>query len=139
MNIKTKINKGFTLIELMITVAIMGIILTIALPAYSDYILSAKAQEGRMAILSQKVRMEQHYLNNNTYMGACDKGSAAEPAILKNFKISCSTQEQTFTLTATGLGFTYAVDQSFNQRTITAPKGWKTGEGCLISSKGDSC
>jgi len=44
--IRTQTQKGFTLIELMITVAIVGILSAVALPAYSDYTNRAKVTEG---------------------------------------------------------------------------------------------
>lgn len=55
------IKNGFTLIELMITVAIVGILAAIALPAYQDYTIRAQVSEGLMLAGGVKVGMEESY------------------------------------------------------------------------------
>ena len=62
-------NKGFTLIELMVTMAILGIIASIALPAYTGYIKAAKLQEGKRNLASLRLAQEEFFLENNTYFG----------------------------------------------------------------------
>ena len=69
MNLSLKVQKGFTLIELMIVVAIIGILATIALPAYSNYVRSGKATEATSTLASARVQMEQHFQDNRTYVG----------------------------------------------------------------------
>lgn len=66
--------RGFTLIELMITVAIVGILAAIAYPSYQNYILRSHRSEG-MALLSEAAaRMERYYAQNSTYATASLKG-----------------------------------------------------------------
>lgn len=66
--------RGFTLIELMITVAIVGILAAIAYPSYQNYILRSHRSEG-MALLSEAAaRMERYYAQNSTYATASFKG-----------------------------------------------------------------
>ena len=60
-------SQGFTLIEIMITVAIIGILAAIALPAYQNYVLRAGRAEGQAALLDTSAREEQFYLGNKTY------------------------------------------------------------------------
>ena len=59
-----KVQKGFTLIELMIVVAIIGILAAIALPAYQDYTIRAKVSEGAIAASSIKVGVAELFANS---------------------------------------------------------------------------
>ncbi|WP_018607735.1 pilin [Uliginosibacterium gangwonense] len=59
------ISKGFTLIELMIVVAIIGILAAIALPAYQDYTIRAKLSEGLMSAAAAKVVVGEAFMTNN--------------------------------------------------------------------------
>ena len=68
-------NRGFTLIELMITIAILGIIASIALPAYTGYIKTAKLQEAHNNIAALRIAQEEFFLENNAYFGGA--GTAA--------------------------------------------------------------
>ena len=57
---KRSLQKGFTLIELMIVVAIIGILAAVALPAYQDYTIRAKVSEIILAASSAKVAVSEH-------------------------------------------------------------------------------
>lgn len=70
---------GFTLIELMITIAILGILLTIAIPAYMDYAVRAKVSEGLMAASSLKTAVAEHRISMGAYpTGNADLGLPAD-------------------------------------------------------------
>jgi type IV pilus assembly protein PilA len=59
----TKLQKGFTLIELMIVVAIIGILAAIAIPAYQDYTIRAQVSEGMNMAAAAKAAVAESYLN----------------------------------------------------------------------------
>ena len=58
---------GFTLIEMMITLAILGVVASIAIPAYNGYILTAKMTEARSNLGALRLAQEENFLENNSY------------------------------------------------------------------------
>ncbi len=62
--------KGFSLLELMIVVAIIGILASISYPSYRDYVMRARRADGKSALLDVAQRVERFYSENNTYTGA---------------------------------------------------------------------
>lgn len=136
---------GFTLIEVMIVVAIVAILAAIALPAYSDYVTRGKLVDGTNALASLRARMEQYYQDNRTY---ADSGSFSPPCksagTAGTFTISCDVDASTYTVTATGSGttegFTYTIDQDGGMATTALPTGWgDTSSTCWVIRKGGAC
>src|SRR2546425_8114960 len=63
---------GFTLIELMVAVAIVAILAAVALPNYTDYVRRGKIQEATSALLAMRVKTEQYFQDNRQYpTGGC--------------------------------------------------------------------
>tara|TARA_R110002110_G_scaffold91264_2_gene237581 strand:- start:206161 stop:206619 length:459 start_codon:yes stop_codon:yes gene_type:complete len=66
MKLQAKAQQGFTLIELMIVIAIVGILAAIALPAYQDYTVRAKMSEPLAALAEAKTTISEYYVANNS-------------------------------------------------------------------------
>jgi type IV pilus assembly protein PilE len=134
--------KGFTLVEVMIVVAIVGILAAVAIPMYTDYILRGQLVEAHTGLNQYRVQMEQFYQDNRNYgAGAC---GAPAPAY-KNFAHVCALNNggQGFVATATGnagrvVGFNFTIDQSNARQTTATAIGWEPPGmpvPCFVSRK----
>ncbi|HFB5717109.1 TPA: pilin, partial [Neisseria gonorrhoeae] len=74
------LQKGFTLIELMIVIAIVGILAAVALPAYQDYTARAQVSEAILLAEGQKSAVTEYYLNHGIWPENNDKAGVASPA-----------------------------------------------------------
>ena len=149
-----KNTRGFTLIEVMVTVVIVAILAAVALPTYTEYVMRGKIQEATTNLLAMRTKMEQYYQDNRTYVGACVAGTVAPlPTGLKYFTITCTpTPTATaYTIVATGgitsgdqsmAGFTYTINEANTRATTAVPtsKGWHVpATSCWALKKDGSC
>jgi type IV pilus assembly protein PilE len=142
---------GFTLLELITVFAIIGIITAIALPQYRNYVIRGKIPEATSTLSDMRVKMEQFYQDNRTYVGACAAGTVAPlPSGMKYFTFSCGGLSTTaYTVTATGgvaggdqsmTGFTYTINETNTRATTAAPAGWApTNATCWVTGRNGSC
>lgn len=149
-----KLQTGFTLIELMIVVAVVAILSSIAIPAYNDHVTRGKINEATAALSDLRVRMEQYYQDNRSYigtLGACGVG-AAPAAGTRYFTITCggalphpsAATANSYIIAATGIGgmanFRYTIDQSNARATPGVPARWgPVSATCWITKVGGLC
>jgi len=141
--------RGFTLIELMIVVAIVAILAGVALPSYRDYVLRGHLADASNGLATMRAQMERHYQDNRTYAtsGAFTTPCAAAAATrtFGAFVVSCvgTPTATAFTLQAEGSGaangFTFTVTQADVRATTAAPAGWNTCATKWLLRKGESC
>lgn len=134
--------RGFTLIEVMITVAIVSILAAVAIPQYRDYVTRGRIPDATSALSAKQVQLEQYYQDNRTYASA--PACTNDTATSKFFDFACSSSSATaYVLTATGkssmTGFTYTVNQAGAKATTAAPTGWTLSATCWIVKKDGSC
>ncbi|HGH6584014.1 TPA: pilin [Neisseria meningitidis] len=77
------LQKGFTLIELMIVIAIVGILAAVALPAYQDYTARAQVSEAILLAEGQKSAVTEYYLNHGTWPGDNSSAGVATSSKIK--------------------------------------------------------
>jgi type IV pilus assembly protein PilE len=137
--------QGFSLIELMIAVAVVGIIAAVALPSYSDYVTRGKIPDATSQLALRQVQMENFFQDNRTYVGAPTCTADTTTSKFYDFTCSPAPTATTFTLLATGkdqmYGFVFSVTQSGAKSTVSAPDGWDlpTPNNCWITKKGGAC
>ena len=130
---------GVTLIELLIVVAIGGILASIALPAYRDYVIRGKLTDSQASLSATRTRLEQYYQDNRSYPAACGGTATGLPTFTmptsQYFTYACAagtTAGQNYTLTATGVstqgtgGFVFTIDEQGTRSTTGVPStgGW---------------
>jgi type IV pilus assembly protein PilE len=147
--------RGFTLIEVMVVVAIVAILAAFAVPAYSDHVRRGQLPEGFSGLADLRVKMEQYFQDNRNYgAGTCaDTNSpawaAATPTLIygggQNFTFTCTLTNggQGYTLTANGTasratGHAYTITQANVRETIEFQGIAQSNKRCWLA-KGSEC
>lgn len=129
----------------MIVVAIIGILAAIALPAYKEYVMRGRIPEAIGPLADMRVKMEQYFQDNRTYVGACATGTVAPlPTNTASFAFTCAPDATSYVVTATGQaimdGFKYTIKEDGTRTTVSVPGGWAgAASTCWIISKSGSC
>lgn len=147
-----KTHSGFTLIELMITVAIVAILAAVVVPNYSDYVRKSSLSEAFSNLSDMRVKMDQFYQSNRNYgTGSCgNDGTASRVSFAPGGKFTYEcvlsgvspNENQAYTLTATGSsgaasGHTFTLN-SDNVKGTTSFKGGTVTKTCWLV-KGSEC
>jgi type IV pilus assembly protein PilE len=140
---------GFTLIEVMIVVVIIGILATVGYPAYTDYVRRGKIAEATAQLGVWRAKMEQYFLDNRTYIDAGGNCGVPVPSggDIKYFTFTCpGPTASAYTLQADGVaaqgmgGFTYTINQqNAKASTISGVSGWTGSTSCWVTKKGGVC
>lgn len=139
-----KIQSGFTLLEVMIVVAIVAILAAVAIPNYSEYVERSKLTEGTLALMDLRLKMERAYQDTYTYADACGAVNKAG----RYFSYTCeSSSAESYLLKATsvsdvGLGaagaYVYTLDSNDAKKTAKF-KDTSVGATCWMLKKADQC
>ena len=139
-------SQGFSLIELMIALAIAAIIAAMAIPGYRDHMLRAHIPEATSTLSALAMRLEQHYQDNQAYSNA--NGCAITMPTDDFFTFECAANDsgQSFLLTASGKStgamadFVFTLDQNGNAMTTQLPAAWgRAPFNCWINKRRSTC
>ena len=136
--------RGFTLIELMSAVAIIAILVAIAMPSYSDYVIRGRIAEAVSGLSEARARMEQFFLDTRSYV---DAPVCLTPPTSKSFTFTCTPAptSTTYIITAAGKAtegmseFTYRVDQNNVRSSVITRPGWTGSDTCWVTKKSGTC
>ena len=143
LNFRFNASRGFTLIELMIVVAVISIIAAVAVPNYVDYVRRGHVTGMTSAMSDAKLRVEQRYADNRTYTNALC-GTSTPGATIANedaYTVRCLSADQTYVITGTGigpiLGFVYTVNETGTKNSTLGPQwGGSAAGGRWVMKKG---
>lgn len=138
---------GFSLLEIMIVVAIVAVLATIALPSYADYIRRARILEAVARLSDARAHMEEFFLDQRSYVDAAGSCGAPAPAAAAAdaFALACTATTTHFVYTATGAAakgmdaFSFSIDETGAKGTLSVPRNWSRTADCWTVRADGSC
>lgn len=132
--------RGFSLIELMITLAIIGILLAVVVPTYNDHVLKGKLAEAMTVLSDLQVREEAYYTDNRAYVALAPRTGQTQyfdvTACVTTTVGGVANQGYTCTARSTSLGYTYTVNEAGTKTTVK-PDG--NTVSCWLKTPGGAC
>ena len=130
-------------------VAMVAILTTVAMPSYSSYMQRSKISEAVTNLSDMRMKLEQFFQDNRTYVGACAAGTVAplpDASAAKYFTYACTgLTANSYQIVATGnptagmANFAYSVNQANSRTTVSAPSGWTAATNCWTMKRDGSC
>ncbi len=144
-------SQGFTLIEIMMVIAIIGILLAFAVPQYQNYVRQSRVTIATSVLSAMRVSMEQYFQDNRSYVGACQPNTVAPlpgpapNATNPSFIFTCqpAPTATTYLVTATGAGpmagFVYTINEQNVRATVSTGPWAVANPTCWVQQKGGNC
>lgn len=139
---------GFTLIEVLVTVAIIAVLASLAVPSYADHVRRARIVEAAVRLADLRVRLEQHFLDFRRYDdgdGQCGFPPPTSSTAADSFRLICEATATSYLIRASGNtgqgmdGFEFTLDHTNGRATPAVPPGWMASDTCWVFRRDGAC